>query len=55
MDIQSNLDNYAKWYKQNIGEMTYLMTTEKFHLMLGLLEQSLFYEKELAYLEVGWV
>ncbi|KAH8321888.1 hypothetical protein KR067_007856 [Drosophila pandora] len=52
MDIQSNLDNYAKWYKQNIGEMTYLMTTEKFHLMLGLLEQSLFYEKELAYLEV---
>ncbi|XP_017105854.2 uncharacterized protein [Drosophila bipectinata] len=52
MDIQSNLDNYAKWYKQNIGEMTYLMATEKFHLMLGLLEQSLFYEKELAYLEV---
>ncbi|KAH8345491.1 hypothetical protein KR084_005133 [Drosophila pseudotakahashii] len=52
MDIQKNLDNYAKWYKQNIGEMTYILGTEKFQIILGLLEKSLEYEKELQYLEI---
>lgn len=52
MDIQSNLDNYAKWYKQNIGEMTYILGSEKFQVVLGLLDESLQYEKELQYLEV---
>nr|XP_044248705.1 uncharacterized protein LOC108067835 [Drosophila takahashii] len=52
MDIQKNLDNYAKWYKQNIGEMTYILGTEKFQITLGLLEKSLEYEKELQYLEI---
>jgi len=52
MDVQKNLDNYAKWYKQNIGEMTYILGTEKFQTTLGLLEESLEYEKEIEYLEV---
>ncbi|XP_016973897.1 uncharacterized protein LOC108040799 [Drosophila rhopaloa] len=52
MDIQKNLDNYAKWYKQNIGEMTYILGTEKFQVTLGLLEESLQYEKELSYLDI---
>ncbi|XP_037715114.1 uncharacterized protein LOC119550495 [Drosophila subpulchrella] len=52
MDIQKNLDNYAKWYKQNIGEMTYILGTEKFQTTLGLLEESLEYEKEIEYLEI---
>ncbi|XP_017120048.1 uncharacterized protein LOC108141292 [Drosophila elegans] len=52
MDIQKNLDNYAKWYKQNIGEMTYILGTEKFQVILGLLEEALPYEKELQYLEI---
>ncbi|KAH8254368.1 hypothetical protein KR032_009689 [Drosophila birchii] len=52
MCIESNLDNYAKWYKQNIGEMTYILGTEKFQVMLGLLEESLQYERELLYLEI---
>lgn len=52
MDVRANLDNYAKWYKQNIGEMTYILGTEKFQTILRLLEESLPYEKELQYLEV---
>nr|XP_016928000.1 uncharacterized protein LOC108008630 [Drosophila suzukii] len=52
MDVQKNLDNYAKWYKQNIGEMTYILGTEKFQTTLGLLEESLEYEKEIEYLEI---
>ncbi|XP_016967755.1 uncharacterized protein LOC108036256 [Drosophila biarmipes] len=52
MDIQTNLDNYAKWYKQNIGEMTYILGTEKFQTALRLMEESLEYEKELQYLEI---
>ncbi|XP_020802674.1 uncharacterized protein LOC110179435 [Drosophila serrata] len=52
MDIQINLDNYAKWYKQNIGEMTYVLGTEKFQIILGLLEESLQYERELLYLDI---
>ncbi|XP_033234430.1 uncharacterized protein [Drosophila pseudoobscura] len=52
MDIHSNLDNYAKWYKQNIGEMSYLLRPEHFQMALGLLEESLHYESELQYLEI---
>ncbi|BFG05021.1 uncharacterized protein DMAD_03847 [Drosophila madeirensis] len=52
MDIHSNLDNYAKWYKQNIGEMSYLLRPEHFPIALGLLEESLPYESELQYLEI---
>ncbi|XP_017027604.1 uncharacterized protein [Drosophila kikkawai] len=52
MCILTNLDNYAKWYKQNIGEMTYILGTDKFQVMLGLLEESLQYERELQYLEI---
>ncbi|XP_039502245.1 uncharacterized protein LOC120458605 isoform X2 [Drosophila santomea] len=52
MNVQMNLDNYAKWYKQNIGEMTYILGPEKFQAVLRLLEESLPYEKELQYLEI---
>ncbi|XP_017066694.1 uncharacterized protein LOC108104878 [Drosophila eugracilis] len=52
MDIQINLDNYAKWYKQNIGEMTYILGADKFQIILALLEEALQYEKELQYLEI---
>ncbi|XP_002033142.2 uncharacterized protein LOC6608408 [Drosophila sechellia] len=52
MDVRANLDNYAKWYKQNIGEMTYILGPEKFQTILRLLEESLPYEKELQYLEI---
>ncbi|KAH8336995.1 hypothetical protein KR059_010155 [Drosophila kikkawai] len=52
MCILTNLDNYAKWYKQNIGEMTYILGTDKFQVILGLLEESLQYERELQYLEI---
>ncbi|XP_022230714.2 uncharacterized protein LOC111079745 [Drosophila obscura] len=52
MDIHSNLDNYAKWYKQNIGEMSYLLRPDHFQVALGLLEESLHFESELQYLEI---
>lgn len=47
MDVRANLDNYAKWYKQNIGEMTYILGTEKFQTILRLW-RSLYHTKRVA-------
>lgn len=53
MNIQQNLDNYAKWYKQNIGEMSYVLSTEQFQVVLNMLEDSIHYEQEIDYVEVS--
>ncbi|XP_017867054.1 PREDICTED: uncharacterized protein LOC108616400 isoform X2 [Drosophila arizonae] len=52
MNIQQNLDNYAKWYKQNIGEMSYVLSTEQFQAVLNMLEDSIHYEQEIDYVEI---
>ncbi|XP_023172630.1 uncharacterized protein LOC111600645 [Drosophila hydei] len=52
MNIQQNLDNYAKWYKQNIGEMSYVLSNEQFQMILNMLEDSLHYEQEIDYVEI---
>ncbi|EDW08994.1 uncharacterized protein LOC6579162 [Drosophila mojavensis] len=52
MNIQQNLDNYAKWYKQNIGEMSYVLSTEQFKVVLNMLEDSIHYEQEIDYVEI---
>ncbi|KAH8394622.1 hypothetical protein KR222_000298, partial [Zaprionus bogoriensis] len=52
MNIQQNLDNYAQWYKQNIGEMSYALSTEQFQVVLNMLEDSVHYEMEIDYLEI---
>lgn len=53
MNIQQNLDKYAQWYKQNIGEMSYALSSEQFHAVLTILEDSVHYELEIDYLEVS--
>lgn len=54
MNIQQNLDNYAQWYKQNIGEMSYTLGgNEQFQVVLNILEDSVHYEMEIDYLEVS--
>lgn len=53
MNIQQNLDNYAQWYKQNIGEMTYVLSSEQFQVVLNILEDSIHYEQEIDYVEVS--
>ncbi|KAI8128425.1 hypothetical protein CVS40_1594 [Lucilia cuprina] len=52
MDITKNLNNYADWYKTNIGEMKFSLKAEEFQNILGLLEQSINYEMEVDYLEI---
>ncbi|KAL7737769.1 hypothetical protein ACLKA6_006159 [Drosophila palustris] len=52
MNIQQNLDNYAQWYKQNIGEMSYALGNEQFQIVLNILDDSVHYEQEINYLEI---
>lgn len=52
MDISKNLDLYADWYKNNIGEMKFFFKAEEFHNIMNLLDQCIAYEAELDYLEV---
>lgn len=52
MDITKNLNNYAEWYKANIGEMKFFLKAEEFQNILALLEQCINYEMEVDYLEV---
>ncbi|XP_064543521.1 uncharacterized protein LOC135432012 isoform X1 [Drosophila montana] len=52
MNIQQNLDNYAQWYKQNIGEITYVLSPEQFQVVLNILEDSIHYEQEIDYVEI---
>ncbi|XP_037819173.1 uncharacterized protein LOC119608722 [Lucilia sericata] len=52
MDITKNLNNYADWYKTNIGEMKFSLKAEEFQNILALLEQSINYEMEVDYLEI---
>lgn len=52
MSIQQNLDNYAQWYKQNIGEMSYLLGNEQFQVVLNILDDSVHYEQEIDYIEI---
>ncbi|XP_068143802.1 uncharacterized protein [Drosophila tropicalis] len=52
MDVQQNLENYALWYKQNIGEMSYALDMDKFQVVLNMLNDSLHLEQEVAYLEI---
>lgn len=54
MNIHQNLDNYAQWYKQNIGEMSYTLGGNvQFQVVLNILEDSVHYEQEIDYLEVS--
>lgn len=53
LDIHKNIDAYASWYKQNIGDMKFVLTTDEFQTTLNLLEQSIAYEMEEDYLAVG--
>lgn len=52
MDVSKNLDYYADWYKNNIGEMKFFLKAEEFQNILSLLEQCIAYEAEVDYLEV---
>ncbi|XP_034101980.1 uncharacterized protein LOC117566547 [Drosophila albomicans] len=52
LNIQQNLDNYAQWYKQYIGEMSYGLSNEQFQIVLNLLDDSVHYELEIDYLEI---
>lgn len=52
MDITKNLNNYAEWYKINIGEMKFSLKVEEFQNILTLLDQCISYEMEVDYLEV---
>ncbi|XP_005187383.1 uncharacterized protein LOC101891480 isoform X2 [Musca domestica] len=52
MDISKNLDLYADWYKNNIGEMKFFFKAEEFHNIMNLLDQCIAYEAELDYLEI---
>ncbi|ALC40545.1 CG30001 [Drosophila busckii] len=52
MSIENNLNNYAQWYKQHIGEMTYVLSKEEFQVMLNILEDSIHYECETQYIEI---
>ncbi|KAM7344018.1 uncharacterized protein ACRADG_010866 isoform 2-T2 [Cochliomyia hominivorax] len=52
MDITTNLNNYAEWYKTNIGEMKFFLKAEEFQNLLGLLDQCINYEMEVDYLEI---
>ncbi|XP_037954096.1 uncharacterized protein LOC119684192 isoform X2 [Teleopsis dalmanni] len=51
-DIDKNIDSYAKWYKQNIGEMKYVLDKEQFLSILTLMEECISYETELEYIEI---
>lgn len=52
-DITTNLNNYAEWYKSNIGEMKFFLKAEEFQNILTLLNQCVCYEMEMDYLEVS--
>ncbi|XP_065368666.1 uncharacterized protein LOC135961105 [Calliphora vicina] len=52
MDITKNLNNYAEWYKTNIGEMKFSLKAEEFQNVLSLLDQCINYEMEVDYLEI---
>ncbi|KAH8370670.1 hypothetical protein KR093_004616, partial [Drosophila rubida] len=52
LKIQQNLDNYAQWYKQNIGEMSYILSQEQFQIVLNILDDSVHYEQEIDYIEI---
>ncbi|KAH8307204.1 hypothetical protein KR044_007533, partial [Drosophila immigrans] len=52
LNIQQNLDNYAQWYKQNIGEMSYSLGQEQFQIVLNILDDSVHYEMEIDYVEI---
>ncbi|XP_073848675.1 uncharacterized protein [Musca autumnalis] len=52
MDITKNLNLYADWYKNNIGEMKFFLKAEEFHNVINLLDQCIAYESELDYLEI---
>ncbi|XP_075166984.1 uncharacterized protein LOC142239106 isoform X2 [Haematobia irritans] len=53
MDVSTNLDNYADWYKNNIGEMKIFLKSEEFKNILNILDQCLTYESEIDYLETN--
>ncbi|EDW02295.1 uncharacterized protein LOC6561144 [Drosophila grimshawi] len=52
MNIQKNLDNYAQWYKQNIGKMSSVLSLDHFQSVLNILADSIHYELEIDYLEI---
>lgn len=52
LDVDKNLNNYADWYKTNIGEMKFSFKAEEFQNVLALLEQIINYEMEIDYIEV---